>query len=129
MKLVLDHGLLDKWGLRRQDKLEDLAQDLNDSERWKAFLEFDEEHHAWVLIVSPAKRAASAARLDWDLLGGSDFQTLVKLSRDLADFKTPPYILEEKNRTREFTFLEDLVATVTEEGQKGLAVQRFKGLG
>jgi DNA gyrase subunit B len=129
MQSVLEHGLQDKWGLRQQDRLEGLAQDLNDTERWKAFLEFDEEHHAWVLIVSPARRAATAARLDWDLLGGSDFQTLVKLSRDLAEFRKPPYVLEEKNRTREFTLLEDLVASVTEEGQKGLTVQRFKGLG
>jgi DNA gyrase subunit B len=129
MKMVLDHGLMDKWALRDRDKLEALAQDLNDSLRWKAFLEFDEEHHAWVLIVSPAKRAASAARLDWELLGGSDFQSLVKLNKDMADFQKPPFILEEKNRTREFALLEELVRVILEEGQKGLSVQRFKGLG
>jgi DNA gyrase subunit B len=129
MKLVLDHGLTDKWGLRQHEKLEELAERLTESGRWKAFLEFDEEHHAWILIVSPAKRAATAARLDWELLGGSDFQALVKLSQELSDFKTPPYLLEEKTRTREFTLLEELVAQVMEEGQKGLTVQRFKGLG
>lgn len=129
MKSVLDHGLVDKWALRQREKLEGLAQELNDSGSWKAFLEFDEEHHAWVLIVSPANRTASAARLDWELLGGSDFQNLVKLSQDLAEFRTPPYVLEEKNRTREFALLEDLVNHVMEEGQKGLTVQRFKGLG
>jgi DNA gyrase subunit B len=129
MKLVLEHGLHDKWGLRQQERLDELAQRLIESGRWAAFLEFDEEHHAWVLILSPAKRAASAARLDWELLGGSDFQSLVKLSRELTQFRTPPYILEEKNRTREFATLEDLVAQVLEEGQKSLTVQRFKGLG
>ena len=129
MKLILEHGLLDKWDLRQQDKLESLAQTLAESGPWAAFLEFDEEHHAWVLIVSPKKRAASAARLDWDLLGGSDFQALVKLSSQLTEFKTPPYTLEEKNRTREFAFLEDLVTYIMEEGQRGVSVQRFKGLG
>jgi DNA gyrase subunit B len=129
MKAVLNHGLADKWALRQHEKLEILAQDLNGSGQWKAFLEFDEEHHAWVLIVSPVNRPASVARLDWELLGGSDFQNLVKLFQGLAEFKTPPYILEEKNRLREFAFLEDLVNHVMEEGQKGLTVQRFKGLG
>ena len=68
-------------------------------------------------------------RLDWELLGSSDFQALVRLDQGLADFKTPPHRLEGKDRTWEFATLEELVAFILEEGQKGITIQRFKGLG
>jgi DNA gyrase subunit B len=68
-------------------------------------------------------------RIDRELLGGSDFQALVRLDQALADFKTPPHRLEGKDRHWDFASLEDLVAFILEEGQKGITIQRFKGLG
>jgi DNA gyrase subunit B len=62
-------------------------------------------------------------------LGGSDFKALVRLDRELAYLKNPPHILEGKNRTWDINAPEDLVTIVLEEGQKGITVQRFKGLG
>jgi DNA gyrase subunit B len=68
-------------------------------------------------------------RLDWELLGGSDFQALVKLSQALSDFQAGPHLVEGKDRIWEFPALEELLAFIQEEGQKGITVQRFKGLG
>ena len=47
----------------------------------------------------------------------------------MADFKTPPHRLEGKDRTWEFANLDELVTLILEEGQKGINIQRFKGLG
>ncbi len=69
-------------------------------------------------------------RLDWDLLGGSDFQGPgAAWTGDWPDFKNPPHLLEGKDRTWEFPSLEEMVAFILEEGQKGINIQRFKGLG
>jgi DNA gyrase subunit B len=80
-------------------------------------------------LIRHKKNGANPIRLDWDLLGGSDFKTLVKLDRELMHFKNPPHHLEGKNRSWEIASPDDLVGIILEEGQKGLTVQRFKGLG
>jgi DNA gyrase subunit B len=125
---ILNDGLVAKEGLRNETKLQALVETLN-AGRWTARLEPDDEHQSWAIIVSPREREGGEMRLDWELLGGSDFQTLVKLAQALDDFKAPPHIVEAKDRTWEFPSLEELLAFIQEEGQKGVTIQRFKGLG
>jgi DNA gyrase subunit B len=129
MRLLLDQGLISKDGLRHQDRLQELILALNGNGKWLARLEADEEHQCWALILSTVGREFVEMRIDRDLLGGSDFQALVRLDQALADFKTPPHRLETKDRGWDFATLEDLVTFILEEGQKGITIQRFKGLG
>jgi DNA gyrase subunit B len=127
--ILLDQGVVAKEILRQEDRLALLVDTVNASDGFLARLEPDEEHHAWVIFISGQGREALEVRLDWELLGSSDFQTLVKLYQAMGDFKTPPHRLEGKDRPREFATLEDLIAFILEEGQKGITIQRFKGLG
>jgi DNA gyrase subunit B len=129
MRLILDQGLISKEGLRHQDRLEELILALNGNGKWLARLEADEEHQCWALILSTVGREFVEMRIDRELLGGSDFQALVRLDQALAEFKTPPHRLETKDRGWDFATLEDLVTFILEEGQKGITIQRFKGLG
>jgi len=129
LTLLLTQKLVDKWSLRQEDRLSAIMQVLNGSSHWTVKEERDEEHQAWALLLTSRIPPVVTIRLDWELLGGNDFQTLVKLDQELAALKTPPYVLEEKGRQREFATAEELVAHIMEEGQKGITVQRFKGLG
>ncbi|HEY9073383.1 MAG TPA: toprim domain-containing protein, partial [Desulfobaccales bacterium] len=129
LQFLLDHEVVSKDCLQREEQLQDLVAAFNATGTVSARLEPDEEHHAWALIILPLTREAVEMRLDWDLLGGSDFQALVRLSQAIQDFKTPPHVLEGKDRTWEFPSLEEMVAFILEEGQKGINIQRFKGLG
>ena len=109
--------------------MQGLATALEAGGKLSARLEPDEEHHAFVLVITPQVRDAADMRVDWDLLGGSDFQALVRLAQGIQDFKSPPHLLEGKDRTWEFPSLDEMVAFILEEGQKGVNIQRFKGLG
>ena len=129
LRLLLDHGLVDRQALTDEDLLTGLGQSLEDTGRWLTRLEPDEEHHSLALSIQPKKDGAHPVRLDWDLLGGSDFQALMKLDRQMAYLQNPPHRLEGKTRSWDINDPEDLVAVVMEEGQKGITVQRFKGLG
>jgi DNA gyrase subunit B len=129
LRMVLDHNLTDRQLLQDEERLQVLAQTLEGTGSWTAWLEPDEEHQVQALLIRHKKNGANPIRLDWDLLGGSDFKTLVRLDRELMHFKNPPHHLEGKNRTWEITSPDDLVGIILEEGQKGLTVQRFKGLG
>jgi DNA gyrase subunit B len=129
LQLLLEHGVVTKDDLRQEAHLETLVAALNANPRWTAVLSADEEHQSWAVIITSPERDVNEMRLDWDLMGSSDFQALVRLDRGLADFKNPPHRLEGKDRTWEFTSLGELVDLILEEGQKGINIQRFKGLG
>ncbi len=129
LRLFLDLEMTSKESLRQEERLSSLLQALEAGGRWSARLESDEEHHAQAIIIADQKREAPEVRLDWELLGGSDFQALVKLDQSLVDFQSPPHRLEEKDKVWEFPTLEELVALILAEGQKGVTIQRFKGLG
>jgi DNA gyrase subunit B len=129
LQIVLEHGVVSKDALRQSERLEPLVAALNAKKRWTARLEADEEHQSWAVIVTSPERDFGEMRLDWELMGSSDFQALVRLDQALADFKTPPHRLESKDLAWKFATLDELVALILAEGQKGINIQRFKGLG
>ena len=129
MQFLLDNELVSKESLRQEEQLQGLVAALEAGGKLSARLEPDEEHHAFVLVITPQVRDAADMRVDWDLLGGSDFQALVRLAQGIQDFKSPPHLLEGKDRTWEFPSLDEMMAFILEEGQKGVNIQRFKGLG
>jgi DNA gyrase subunit B len=130
VRLLLDHGVVSKESLRQEEGMQAVLQALSATKNLTARLEFDEEHTCWALLVTTHGREAVEIRLDWELLGSSDFQALVRLDhQDMADFKAPPHRLESKDKTWDFVDLDQLLTFVMEEGQKGITIQRFKGLG
>jgi DNA gyrase subunit B len=130
VRLLLDHGVVSKESLRQEEGMQAVLQALSATKNLTARLEFDEEHTCWALLVTTHGREAVEIRLDWELLGSSDFQSLVRLDQqDMADFKAPPHRLESKDKTWDFVDLDQLLTFVMEEGQKGITIQRFKGLG
>ncbi|MFZ2087447.1 MAG: DNA gyrase subunit B, partial [Desulfobaccales bacterium] len=94
VRILLDHELVDRKALQEEERLAALGQALEDTGRWSVRLEPDEEHQALTLVIQHLKDGANPIRLDWDLLGGSDFKNLVRLDQELAYFKNPPHTLE-----------------------------------
>ena len=129
LQLLLGHGMVSKDDMRHEARLAALVAALNANPRYTAMLSADEEHQSWAVIITTPERDVNEMRLDWELMGSSDFQALVRLDQGLADFKNPPHLLEGKDRTWEFSTLGELVTLILEEGQKGINIQRFKGLG
>ncbi len=129
LKVLIDEGLSEKELLRDREKLQEYGEKLA-AAGYEFQLTEDEEHQAWRLEVWPTgKREQQPWRLEWELLSGSDFQALVKWRQELAPLRRPPYRLQEGDKGWEVATLEELLQLVLTEGQKGLTIQRFKGLG
>jgi len=129
LKKIIDIGMTEKEDLRDQEKVKAWAENLAEA-GYLYRLERDEEHQAWKIdVFQPGVNELQPWSLDWELLSGSDFQTLVKLRQGLTALRRPPYRLQDSGKKWEIANLEELVRLVLEEGQKGLTVQRFKGLG
>ncbi len=67
--------------------------------------------------------------LDEQLLNAADARRLAERARDLAEFFSAPGTFTRRDRTTTVRGPIDLVAAVMDSGRRGLAIQRYKGLG
>ncbi len=139
--MVLRSLLLDKTftkaNLKEEDKLKALA--LSVEEYLKRFhpktktewaIEPDEEHQSLRLRFDSKYDAAhSSIILDENFVNTPEFRELQSLSPAMLGLDGPTYKVREKSEEKSFNDTGKLVHYVLELGKKGLAIQRYKGLG
>ncbi len=87
--------------------------------------------HAGFKIVATAKPGGVRKNtiIDFGFMDSPEFADLTLLYADLGILGPPPYVLRAGDEAIEFLRIEDLAERVHEQGKKGLAIQRYKGLG
>jgi len=90
-----------------------------------------DSEHGGFKIVAPAKGGGvrKTTTIDFGFMDSPEFSDLTTIHADLAVLGAPPYGLENGGETIEFARVEELAERVHELGKKGLAIQRYKGLG
>jgi DNA gyrase subunit B len=92
--------------------------------------EKDEEHDALRLRVDTTWDGIhSSIGLDENFVTSPEFRELQSLSPALLGLGGPPYRIRDKGVERNFSDTGKIVHQVLELGKKGLAIQRYKGLG
>ncbi len=139
--MVLRALLLDKTfskaALKEEDRLKALAGAIEEYLRkyhpkttidWA--IEQDEEHQALRLRFDTKYEAFnSSIVLDENFVTTPEFRELQSLSPALLGLDGPSYRLREKGEEKGFNDTGKLVRFVLDLGKKGLAIQRYKGLG
>ena len=93
-------------------------------------IEQDEEHLALRLLFDSKYDAAhSSIILDDNFVTTPEFRELQSLSPAILGLGGPEYKIREKGEEKSFNDTGKLVHYVLELGKKGLAIQRYKGLG
>jgi len=93
-------------------------------------LEQDIEHNCFKLIVSlRANGSGSQTVIDRELLTSPEFKEVKKLFADLIGIGMPPYAIENGEQKALLRSLSEVLSYFMEGGKKGLAIQRYKGLG
>ena len=90
---------------------------------------FDEEHNAYFLSVAAHQNGHRRLTIGHELMRNDDIIKLLQLYKQLQPLRQAPYILLHKDQTTEIQSKEELFLFLTKEGQKGLRIQRYKGLG
>jgi DNA gyrase subunit B len=93
-------------------------------------IEKDEEHDAHKLRFDTKWDAIlSSILIDENFVTSPEFRELQSLSPAMLGLDGPAYAIREKGEERTFANTGKLVHYVLELGKKGLAIQRYKGLG
>jgi DNA gyrase subunit B len=113
--------------LQKQNYFDRFAPELADTE----FKVPQDTEHGGYKIVVPAKGGGvrRPTTIDFELMNSPEFVDLQALYRELASAGEAPYILDHGAEQIEFNRIEELGGRVNEVGKKGLAIQRYKGLG
>ncbi|HZS10819.1 MAG TPA: toprim domain-containing protein, partial [Nitrospirales bacterium] len=90
----------------------------------------DEEHQSSKLLCRvPANGITHTLEVNHDLVGSADFRELQKISPTAIGVGKPPYKVKSGGTESEYAGSGELVKAILEAGKKGLALQRYKGLG
>jgi DNA gyrase subunit B len=122
-----DQMVIAKALARLQEWFDTYAPELSD-----AILKvLPDSEHGGFKIEAPARGGGvrKNTTIDFPLMDSPEFADLTALHQELAVLGPPPYQLDHGNDSVEFNRLEDLADKVHEAGKKGLAIQRYKGLG
>ena len=93
-------------------------------------LEQDVEHNCFRLIVTTrANGTGFQTVIDRELLTSPEFREIKKLFNDLIGLGMPPYAIENGEQKAQLSSLTQVLNHFMEGGKKGLAIQRYKGLG
>jgi DNA gyrase subunit B len=135
---IVKHARLTKADLRDPKKLARALQNLQAYfERFATELEgtvfklAEDSEHGGYKIVADAKGGGvrRATTIDFELMNSPEFTDLQSLFAELSAVGEAPYALEHGSETIEFDRIEELGERVHEIGKKGLAINRYKGLG
>jgi DNA gyrase subunit B len=90
-----------------------------------------DSEHGGFKIEAPARPNGirKSTVIDFPLMDSPEFADLSTLYTELSVLGPPPYQLETGKDAVEFHRLEELADKVHELGKRGLAIQRYKGLG
>jgi DNA gyrase subunit B len=83
-------------------------------------------------LVARTRRAGQTLRSAFDpaLIASADFQKLLRHVAELDELGRPPYVLRHGDLEPEsFTLITKLLARILSIANKGLSIQRYKGLG
>jgi DNA gyrase subunit B len=94
-------------------------------------VEPDAEHGGHRLVASTRRSGVLLeTALDTEFVRSPDFARLLELAGEVASVGRPPFRLERADAEPEsFTGPVELLARLLELGEKGLSIQRYKGLG
>ena len=88
-----------------------------------------EDDGYYQFMVTETQNGGHAFNVDWEFLSSPDLRQLISLSEDFRELKVNGFRVngtQEKQKIEDpRSFLNDLM----EKGKKGLAIQRYKGLG
>jgi DNA gyrase subunit B len=93
-------------------------------------LEEDAEHNCFrVIITTRSNGTGFQTVIDRDFITSPEFKEVRKIFTDLISLGMPPYAIENGQQKAQLRSLTEVLNYFMEGGKKGLAIQRYKGLG
>jgi DNA gyrase subunit B len=126
--ILLANGVKDVEFLRSQKKMEDI-QSLLTEKGIISTLNKDEEHGLFELFVDfQINGMRVSCKVNLDLVSSYEYKSLFKIHEEFESFKPPFTVISNSEQTK-IDNEAKLLDFLFDKGKKGIAIQRYKGLG
>jgi DNA gyrase subunit B len=127
VNLLAQAALEKKADFADKKALENLLKAIQKEElKFKAALEFDEEHSLYQIVLADAH---SERKINWELAATPEYKRLVALTRQLDGLNLPPFTISHNGDRVVKETAPEVLAYILEDAKRGFAITRFKGLG
>jgi DNA gyrase subunit B len=128
INILLQSGVEGAGFLQKKKKMEAI-QSLLTEKGIVSVLNSDEEHGLYELAVNFQVNGMDVScKVNLDLIQSVEYQNLYKIHKELEGFKPPFQLISDSERVK----IENeakLLEHIFDKGKKGIAIQRYKGLG
>jgi DNA gyrase subunit B len=138
IELLINNGVDDKKFLQNKEKMMSLIEALKEKKYDVKELLWNDDRDTYELNIltkikknSNGKNEEKQVQIGPDLIFSTNYQKCLIIGRKILHINKPPFLVRENNKT-DSVLVEDsrkLLSLLLENGKKGLAVQRYKGLG
>jgi DNA gyrase subunit B len=127
--LVREH-FIDRTALQDEARVEQLAQSLTNAGYLDARIVHDEVTETTTVQFRAGNNGSGKTFvISHELLGQYEFRQVVKAYEQLSAFGLPPYTVKQGEETTVYTHIDELLEQIYKLAEKGLTIQRYKGLG
>ncbi|BEQ12942.1 DNA topoisomerase (ATP-hydrolyzing) subunit B [Desulfoferula mesophila] len=119
----------DKKVFAEHERAEELASMLAEQGMVVENIHFDEAHSLYEVAVTCPGEMNQCNNISWELVASADYAQMLRLAETLAGNEQGPYLLAKNGDEKRVESAGLLLDNLMEVGAKGLAMQRYKGLG
>ncbi|MBW2001145.1 MAG: DNA topoisomerase (ATP-hydrolyzing) subunit B [Deltaproteobacteria bacterium] len=120
---------IDKSYINNRDLIASLSGELESEDFITEEIIFDEEHNRYELLLRDQGGNGSFFKFNWDLIRSPEFQRLLRFKKELQDLDGPFLLNGDGKNPIKIETKEKLVEHLVDKTKKGVAIQRYKGLG
>ncbi|MEK7747777.1 MAG: DNA topoisomerase (ATP-hydrolyzing) subunit B, partial [Nitrospirota bacterium] len=137
LRVIVAETAFDAEWLKNRSELSDLLPDIerklkqtSPEGRFSFTIEQDEEHGSFRVSCRIQQNGhENRFYLDEALVASAEFRELSNLSPRKIGLGLPPYKISDPDGEHQYKTTADVLSHILERGKKGLAIQRYKGLG
>jgi DNA gyrase subunit B len=130
VKIALAQGLRDKLSLGEEPRLAEVARRLGEAGFTAVEVGRDDEHATGAIaFVSERDGVKRGVALDWGLVTSAEYRALAQNRPGIEALGVAAFALSRDGETMSLETIDEVLETVYAAAKKGLAIQRYKGLG
>jgi DNA gyrase subunit B len=129
LEFLVTHGPSDKRLFKDEDFMQGLFKKLGDEGFSVTDIDLDEEGGYYEFLVTETHNGGHTSVVDWAFLSSPELRQLMGISKEFRKLKEGSYLVSDEGERTRVEDPQQLLEQMMAKAKKGLAIQRYKGLG
>ncbi|HJQ39025.1 MAG TPA: DNA topoisomerase (ATP-hydrolyzing) subunit B [Thermoanaerobaculia bacterium] len=130
LDVLANNHFLERTAFGDDEKLNGVQQALTTAGFENVRVLTDEETETpFLQFIAAGNGSGKKVVINHELLGQYEFRQMAKAHEQLSAFGLPPYSVKHGEETTTYASIDDLLEQIYKLAEKGLTIQRYKGLG